>query len=295
MSKEEKEEYTRKESLARKIRREKAKKQLPIGTQTDEQERDTFRKREKRKDLELKFSEQITNTISRNQKREDPNIRIFEQAADTISRSKKREDPTIRAIEQETDTIAKKAKREDPKFRVPEQKADTSARSHSRIDSEIQIRDMLVKKNSRDSAKQSNELLQVENTNLYKSMPSYFEHQSELLCGEHAINNLFQYKLFTTTQIINHAKELQKTNLERVYYSPSPRGNFTTDLLTYALETEGLIVKMANKSKVIYYFNSRDPLMLLISHLKHHYSARRFTQNGDLWIFDSCNKYPYKD
>jgi hypothetical protein len=55
------------------------------------------------------------------------------------------------------------------------------------------------------------------------------------------------------------------------------------------------MAKMANKYKVIYYFNSRDPLMLLISHLKHHYSARRFTHNGDLWIFDSCNKYPYKD
>jgi hypothetical protein len=39
---------------------------------------------------------------------------------------------------------------------------------------------MLVKKNSRDNSKQTNELLQVENTILYKSMPSYFEHQSEL-------------------------------------------------------------------------------------------------------------------
>ena len=35
--------------------------------------------------------------------------------------------------------------------------------------------------------------------------------------------------------------------------------------------------------------------MLIITHLKHHFSARRFEENGDLWIFDSFAKRPVKD
>ena len=60
----------KKESLARKNRREKAKSQLQPGSQTKEQEKNTISRRKKREDIAIRFHEQELDTVSRSKKRE---------------------------------------------------------------------------------------------------------------------------------------------------------------------------------------------------------------------------------
>ena len=123
-----------------------------------------------------------------------------------------------------------------------------------------------------------------------QKIPVYFESQESYLCGMHALNNMIQYKLFNIQTLIEVSRELKKKWPERTFYTESPKGNFTSDVLEQALVNVGLSVKALNQQHLTNLKTDTRPIMLIITHKRHHYSARRFEQDGDLWIFDSMAK-----
>jgi hypothetical protein len=137
--------------------------------------------------------------------------------------------------------------------------------------------------------------------NTFDQIPVYFESQSEHLCGKHALNNLVQYNMFDVETLVKIAKDLKAIQLiqypqdDIIYYTEYPRGNFTTHVIEKALIDKGFEATILNRVQLELQINNCQPIMLIITHLKHHFSARRFEENGDLWIFDSFANGPVKD
>jgi hypothetical protein len=52
------------------------------------------------------------------------------------------------------------------------------------------------------------------------------------------------------------------------------------------------VLDLANIERL---FKSLEPFMIIITHELHHFSARRFVKNEDIWIFDSLSTGPVKD
>jgi hypothetical protein len=82
---------------------------------------------------------------------------------------------------------------------------------------------------------------------------------------------------------------------EIIFYTEYPSGNFTTHVIEKALIDKGFEATILNRTQLELQINNCQPIMLIITHLKHHFSARRFEANGDLWIFDSFANGPVKD
>ena len=250
----------------------------------------------KRQNPEFKAAENLASKTAMEIKRQNIEFKAAENLASSTAMALKRQDLDFRFSEQAIDNLAKVAKRQNTEYRQIEQGANTSLRANARLDDTIRDRDLNIKTTSNVNVKLAKIANQDSNLVSGEMMPVYFENQHEYLCGQHAINNLFQYKLFNTNQLIGYAQTLALEFPGQTFYTKEPtRGNFTTHVLTRAIEKKGLGIQNINTSRLEYFYNSGVPFMLLITHLGHHFSARRFVQNEFIWIFDSINKFPYKD
>ena len=184
-------------------------------------------------------------------------------------------------------TAVKKQSRSNIQVKQREQQLDKKARDLYRKDDENRIRDL--------ENKYKSDTKRIANKSFIQKIPVYFESQESYLCGMHALNNMMQYKLFNIQTLIVVSRELKKKWSDRTFYTESPKGNFTSDVLEQALENVGLSVKALNQQQLTILKTDKRPIMLIISHRQHHYSARRFEQDGDLWIFDSMAKEPIID
>lgn len=168
---------------------------------------------------------------------------------------------------------------------------NSSMRSIARTDTEKRQHDLVIKKMSWE---RRNSVIRANESSLI-SKPCFFEEQSNKgeFSGVHAINNLFQYNAVQINSMFNFGKSKSKLpsfkNIE-LYRLKSPRGKFHSKLIeTYLIEILKCKLKILEKKENIL---SKKPIMLLICDLDHFYSARRFEENGDMWIFDSL--HPYK-
>jgi hypothetical protein len=137
-------------------------------------------------------------------------------------------------------------------------------------------------------------------------MPGYFEKQVNLHCALHSLNNLVQCKLFSFEELTNHAIRLHRTATDNLINSNSiPRqlaatyynenGDFSQEVIEEALIGKGFDFEIVSIEAFNELLSSNDPLMLIITRLNHHYSARRFETGGPLWVFDSLFENPVKD
>jgi hypothetical protein len=276
----------------------RAAKRLDEEIKQKEQDADTNRRAAKRLDEEIKQKEQDADTNRRAAKRLDEEIKQKEQDENTKLRAAKRLDEEIKQKEQDEDTKRRAAKRLDEEIKQKEQVKNTKNRTKSRLDDETKKRDLDILNQSRISKKNAQEIL---DKNTFENIPVYFESQSEHLCGKHALNNLVQYNMFDVENLVKVAKDLKANQMIQypkdniIYYTEYPRGNFTTHVIEKALIDKGFETTILNRAQLELQINNRQPIMLIITHLKHHFSARRFEENGDLWIFDSFAKRPVKD
>ena len=58
-------------------------------------------------------------------------------------------------------------------------------------------------------------------------------------------------------------------------------------MIEIALTKKGFMFEILFLENLDEYFNNSDPFMFLIAYFIHHFLNRRFSQNGDIWIFDS--------
>ena len=118
--------------------------------------------------------------------------------------------------------------------------------------------------------------------------PGYFEKQQSLLCAVHALNNLLQYQMFNKNELINCANELRsrESHLGNPVAHYNNYGNFDNEVIEAALKSKGFGV-INVEIDLDNFINNGEAFMFIITLSGHHYSARRFNHNGDIWIFDS--------
>ena len=120
--------------------------------------------------------------------------------------------------------------------------------------------------------------------------PGYFEQQFKQNCAVHALNNMIQCELFSS-EFLNICAEYLTKNVNKnskfkiVHYDAN--GNYDTEVIETALTRNGFKFENLFLENLDEYFNNNEPFMFIITYFNHHFSARRFTQNGDIWIFDS--------
>jgi hypothetical protein len=121
----------------------------------------------------------------------------------------------------------------------------------------------------------------------------YFEKQEGNQCAKHSINNMLQGYFVTLYFLLNRAEELKKVDkIDHVY----PNGDFDNEVIKCALRKllncDPIDVSIDIIDEIS---NSKSPIMVIVTHNDHHYSARRFYNNGPLWLFNSLSGSPIID
>jgi hypothetical protein len=172
---------------------------------------------------------------------------------------------------------------------------NTSQRALARLSEKKRLLDVSVIYKSKEKIKQNKK---ISNDKNILFIPCFFEKQSTQgeYCGVNAINNLFQFNMVQSNTLINFGIGKSKLAAHRgveLFRYKNPRGKFHSSLLLMFIE-EVLKCKTLTLHRKSHYddkLNSKEPIMLLITQYDHHYSARRFEKDGELWVFDSLHPY----
>ena len=133
---------------------------------------------------------------------------------------------------------------------------------------------------SEDNEKLFNQIIDV---------PRYFEEQEGFFCAKHALNNVLQQRLFVKEDFLASAEQLkQKDDLIHCYEN----GFFDTEVIEDVLTQKGIQSALVSSDTFDLYLNHNDVVSLVVTHKQHHYSARRFIINGNIWLFESLNQKP---
>ncbi len=127
--------------------------------------------------------------------------------------------------------------------------------------------------------------------------PSYFETQLLEYCAIHALNNVLQNKVFSVELMNKISIGLSMTETNQTLFNPNS-GDYSTDVIDQALQENGFnFVFRENFERDSFQsvVNSGQPFMCIITQDNHHYSARRFHNAGQIWLFDSKLPFPVMD
>jgi hypothetical protein len=182
-----------------------------------------------------------------------------------------------------------------PLLREYEQPLNTKIRAPARLSDQKRMHDWSINYKSNEKLKSHRDISIANN---FIIIPCFFEKQNSQgeFCGVNAINNLFQYNIVQNNTMINFGIGKSKLPAHKgieLFRYKNPRGKFHSSLLLMYIEE---VLKC--KTKTFHRKNhfdeklvSKEPLMLLITQYDHHYSARRFEKDGDLFIFDSLHPF----